>query len=87
MRDWSPDDRTLLAVKYVSINESYLWLVDVATGAEDGADAEGGEKVFYEPIGFSRDGKGVYLVTDKDNEFLRLAYIDLATGGAEVPYQ
>src|SRR5215471_3519897 len=30
--DWSPDDKTLLAVEEISINESYLWLVDAATG-------------------------------------------------------
>ncbi len=40
---------------------------------------KGSEKVSYTPIGFSRDGKGIYLTTDKDNEYQRLAYMDLAT--------
>src|SRR5256886_12238847 len=31
--DWSPDDTKLLVWKYVSITESYLYLVDAATGA------------------------------------------------------
>ena len=31
--DWAPDDRSLLALEFVSINESYLWLFDAATGA------------------------------------------------------
>jgi dipeptidyl aminopeptidase/acylaminoacyl peptidase len=35
--------------------------------------------VAYGGAGFSRDGKGVYVTTDKDSEFQRLAYIDLAT--------
>ena len=39
--DWSPDDKQLLVAEYVSINESYLWLVDAATGAEDAAHAQG----------------------------------------------
>src|SRR2546425_11603545 len=30
--DWSPDDRTILLGQAVSVNESYLWLVDVASG-------------------------------------------------------
>src|SRR5271166_4385833 len=77
--DWSPDDRTLLAVEGVSINESYLWLVDVATGEKKELTPRGGEKVFYQPVGFSADGKGIYVVTDKDNEFQRLAYMDLAS--------
>jgi dipeptidyl aminopeptidase/acylaminoacyl peptidase len=77
--DWSPDDRTLLAVNFVSINESYLWLVDAATGQKTELTPHGGEKVFYAPVGFSADGKGVYVVTDKDSEFQRLAYMDLAS--------
>src|SRR5207244_12012456 len=30
--DWSPDDRTMLLWQGVSVNERYLWLVDVASG-------------------------------------------------------
>ncbi len=79
VHDWSPDDRTLLVVNGVSINESYLWLVDAASGQKSELTPKGNEKVFYDPIGFSRDGKGIYLTTDRDNEYLRLAYMDLAT--------
>jgi dipeptidyl aminopeptidase/acylaminoacyl peptidase len=77
--DWSPDDRSLLAVEFVSINESHVWLVDVASGAKSELTPSSGEKVFYAPVGFSRDGKGIYVVTDKDSEFQRLAYMDLAS--------
>lgn len=79
VRDWSPDDRMLAATNGVSINESYLYLVDSATGQKTELTPKGSEKVFYEVVGFSRDGKGLYIVTDKDNEFMRLAYMDLAT--------
>jgi dipeptidyl aminopeptidase/acylaminoacyl peptidase len=79
IHDWSPDDRTLLVVNGISINESYLWLVDAASGQKTELTPKGSEKVSYTPIGFSRDGKGIYLTTDKDNEYQRLAYMDLAT--------
>lgn len=79
MRDWSPDDRTLLAENYVSINESSLWLIDAVSGQKTELTPKGSEKVFYSAVGFSRDGKGIYLITDKGNEYLRLAYMDLAT--------
>lgn len=79
VRDWSPDDRTLVAVNQVSINESYLYLVDAATGQKTELTPKGTEKVFYQPVGFSGDGKGLYVVTDRDNEYLRLAYLDLST--------
>lgn len=81
VRDWSPDDRTLLAQEYISLNESRIWLVDVATGTKKALTPTGGEKVAYDPIGFSRDGKGAYVVTDKDNEFQRIGYLDIASGG------
>ena len=79
VEDWSPDDRTLLADNGVSINESYVWLVDVASGQKAELTPKGPDKVFYSAVGFNADGKGVYVVTDKDSENLRLAYMDLAT--------
>ena len=41
-------------------------------------------QVAYGSARFSRDGKGVYVTTDKDSEFQRLAYIDLSTKKMEV---
>jgi dipeptidyl aminopeptidase/acylaminoacyl peptidase len=78
--DWSPDDRRLAAVEGISVNESYLWLFDVATGQKTLLTPKGeADKVAYEGVKFSRDGKGIYTTTDRDAEFRRLAYIDLAT--------
>ena len=78
--DWSPDDSRLLVQEGISINESYLWLVDIATGKKELLTRKGGkEKVAYNYAAFSRDGKGIYALTDKDCEFVRLAYIDLAS--------
>jgi dipeptidyl aminopeptidase/acylaminoacyl peptidase len=79
VRDWSPDDRTLLVENFVSINESYLYLVDVATGEKTELTPNATEKSFFAPVGFNADSKGIYVLTDKDNEYLRLAYMDLAT--------
>jgi len=45
IHDWSPDDRTLLVVNGISINESYLWLVDAASGQKTELTPKGGEKV------------------------------------------
>lgn len=79
--DWSPDDRQLLVGERLSINESYLWLVDAMTGAKRPLTARSApDKAAYAGGRFSADGKGVYVATDKDSEFMRLAYIDLATG-------
>ena len=79
--DWSPDDRTILVSEGISINEGYLWLCDAASGKMTPMIPHGekGEQVAYNGGQFSKDGKGIYTVTDKDSEFSRLAYIDLAT--------
>ena len=78
--DWSPDDKKILLEEELSINESYLWLVDAATGEKTELTPRNtSEKISYGEGRFSKDGKGIYVTTDKDSEFHRLAYVDLAT--------
>jgi dipeptidyl aminopeptidase/acylaminoacyl peptidase len=76
--DWSPDDKKILLKEELSINEAYLWLVDTGTGEKTAlTPRDEKEKVSYGDGQFSKDGKGIYLTTDKDSEFHRLAYADL----------
>jgi len=78
--DWSPDNKKLLVHEEISAVESYLWLADVATGQKTRITPKvEGQKIAYDGARFSKDGKGLYVTTDRDSEFLRLAYIDLAT--------
>src|SRR5271163_1683666 len=78
--DWSPDDRQILILEEISANESYLWLMDSSTGEKALITPKGGaEKIAYASAKFSEDGKGIYLTTDKDSEFQRLAYLDLSS--------
>ena len=81
--DWSPDERQLLVQEYVSINESYLWLFDAQTGARKELTprpAEGAEKVAYGKARFAKNGQGIFVTTDRESEFQRLAFIELANG-------
>jgi Tol biopolymer transport system component len=78
--DWSPDDKKIILKEEISINESYLWLVDTTTGEKiELTPRNAAEKVSYGEARFSKDGKGIYITTDRDSEFRRLAYLDLAT--------
>ncbi len=78
--DWSPDDKQLLVAEGISINETYLSLVEVATGKTTLLTPKGGrDQVAYSNAAFAKDGKGLYVTLDKDSEFQRLAYMDLAS--------
>jgi dipeptidyl aminopeptidase/acylaminoacyl peptidase len=78
--DWSPDDRHIAVIQYISINESYLWVFDTQTGDRRRL-TEPTEEVpvaYLEGL-FSPDGQRLYTVSDRNSEFLHLGYIDLAT--------
>jgi dipeptidyl aminopeptidase/acylaminoacyl peptidase len=83
--DWSPDDKKILLLEGISINQSYLWLVDTGTGEKTAlTPRDATEKIAYWNARFSKDGKGVYLTTDKDSEFQRLVYQSLASKESRV---
>jgi dipeptidyl aminopeptidase/acylaminoacyl peptidase len=77
--DWSPDDRRLLARRYISVNESRYAIVDLETGEWTPVHPTDGP-IGYGAAAWSRDGKGIYLVSDEGSEFRRLRYYDLGTG-------
>jgi dipeptidyl aminopeptidase/acylaminoacyl peptidase len=78
--DWSPDGSELLVSEYISANESNLYLVNAATGEKAQiTPPQTATKVAYGQAEFAKDGKGIYVATDRDSEFQRLAYLDLAT--------
>ncbi len=78
--DWYPDDQSLLVGEYVSVNESYLWRLDLATGAKTLLTPRTNERVSYGQAKFSPDGQALYVTTDKGAEFARLARLNLTTG-------
>jgi len=81
---WAHDNRHLLVQEEISINESHLWLVDAATGSKrlitSGPLAgKPGTTVSYSDATFSADDQDIYVLTDLDSEFKRLARINLAS--------
>lgn len=76
--DWSPDDSRLLLENYVSINESYLHVLDLDDG-ELHALHRSDSNVSYGRGEFNADGTGIYYTSDEDSEFRRLRFRNLAT--------
>ena len=78
--DWSPDGRQLLLTNGVSAAESYVWLLDIASGKKELLTPKpAAETAAYSNAKFAKDGRGVYLTSDQDSEFARLAFLDLAS--------
>ena len=82
---FSPDGKRIVILEYISANESHLWVMDAATGRMKRVTKPGkGETVFYGPAEFTKDGKALISVSDRDNEFRRLVLIPLDGGKEQV---
>jgi dipeptidyl aminopeptidase/acylaminoacyl peptidase len=80
---FSPDEKSLAYLEYVSASESHLWMMDIASGNKTRitpAPKAGAATVAYGAPRFAKNGKGIYAVSDRDSEFRRLVYIETATG-------
>jgi dipeptidyl aminopeptidase/acylaminoacyl peptidase len=77
--DWSPDDKQVVYCDFTSNTASTLWVIDVSNGNKSLLSPKNAKSELYDLPQFSKDGKGIYLVTDHDSDFRRLAYIDLSS--------
>jgi dipeptidyl aminopeptidase/acylaminoacyl peptidase len=77
--DWSHDGKTLLLNRYVSINESYPALLDVATGEKRLIPIPGGGTASFSSFAFTPDNRHAYVSTDVRGEFHELARVNLST--------
>jgi dipeptidyl aminopeptidase/acylaminoacyl peptidase len=82
VQDWSLDDSKLLLLRQRSATDGELVIVDIATGKVQPIEPAAGAKgPFAVRQGrFSRDGRGVYYLTDHGGEFVELRYSDMFTG-------
>jgi len=77
--DWSLDDRRLLLVHEVSVNETYLHVLDLESGKVTQVNPKPGV-ISYQAAVFAKRGNGLYLTSDEGSEFQRLRYLDLGSG-------
>jgi dipeptidyl aminopeptidase/acylaminoacyl peptidase len=74
------DDRQIALTRYVSANESELWLMPLATGKPVKVLPAPGskDKGVYLNGGFKRDNSGVWVISDRDGEFSQLFLYTIA---------
>jgi dipeptidyl aminopeptidase/acylaminoacyl peptidase len=76
---WAPDSRRLSAVELVTVTQASVWVCDVADGSARRVTPVY-EKTRFIPGPWSSDGRGFYVLTDKDREYIGLAFYDLDKG-------
>ncbi len=77
---FDPSGNKLILNLYISANESEVWTMDVNTGKRERVlPLKAEDKGVYLGGRFSRDGKGIYTLSDRDGEFRELMYFDLAS--------
>ncbi|MBX3396230.1 MAG: S9 family peptidase [Phycisphaerae bacterium] len=81
--DFNRDATKLTVMEYVSEKESYLHLLDIATGKSTILTPKG-EKHAYSGGVFSADGKQLYFMSDRDGQFQSLYRRDMATNKDEI---
>ena len=81
--DWAPDDSTLLAQEFISVSESRLHRIDLATGTATEL-MPTKHAIAYGGAAFAKDGKSLFFVADDGSEFMTLRRLDLASGSIAI---
>ena len=76
--DWAPDGRALIVSRHHSNVNNDLYRLNLETGEATLLTGHEGDARFS-GANVNPDGGSLYLATDRDGEFLRLARLDLAT--------
>lgn len=81
---WTHDHSKLLLGEYISVNESYLHLLDLATGKVEELTPRGGEKVRWGEATFAEGDDFIYALNDRGGEFQQLVILNLKTRREQV---
>ena len=79
IQDISENGKKLLIGEYVSANESHIWLFDTETKKLSEITNRKDKSIVQSNAGFSKNENEIWFVSDRDNEFQRLATFNLQT--------
>lgn len=77
--DISDDNKELILSEYISANESHFWLLDNQSGKLRPITDRKNKNIVYRTAKYSDKADEIWLITDRDNEFQRLALLNLKT--------
>jgi dipeptidyl aminopeptidase/acylaminoacyl peptidase len=82
---FSEDGRQLAMVELISVSDSHLWVMDVATARKRRVtQVTKGAPAFYDFPQFTRDGKSLIAISDRGSEYKRLVLVPIAGGEERV---
>lgn len=81
--DWSADGKKVIVVNRISINRSYLHILDLTTGKLEQVNPSK-EEISYGGGIWNADGTGLFYTSDEGSEFHQLRYYDVATRKSQV---
>ena len=74
---FSEDKKRIVLTEFISANESYIWVMDAKTGEKKRiTNPPKGEQILYDTPIFTRDGKGIFAVSDQGSEFRRIVLMN-----------
>jgi len=79
IESWSRDGRYLLFSVFTSNLNNDLYLLDLKTKQVRHLTPHKGDAL-YDAGPWTPDGKGFFVLSDQDREFINLAYVDISTG-------
>ena len=85
--DWSPDESRMIVANSTSLTEAKIYILDINSGKLDEINPSNNPIAYSTFIfgkvitnaKFSKDGKGIFLTSDENSEFLTLKYYDIST--------
>ena len=81
---FSRDGSQLLIHQAISVNEGYIWLYDMKSGAKKLLTPKGAEVAQSSGARFAPGGADIYYITDEGSEFAHLVRLHLADGSRKV---
>jgi dipeptidyl aminopeptidase/acylaminoacyl peptidase len=78
-QDISADKASVLFTRDISNRESKLMLLDLASGQAREIAPKAGKQLYRDPL-FARDGRSVYVISDKGSDVRRLVELEIASG-------
>lgn len=76
--DWSKDAKKVIVSNRISVNKTFLYVLDLESGNLEMINADAKEDIAYGNSLFSVDGNGIFYTSDQGGEFMTLKFYDLS---------